>query len=77
MGADDLATLRTSADLEVAHQGAAAVIESLNKAQEGIYEAAAAMGEIAPNGTSINNMNLTKALERVHLDENNNFVVKE
>jgi len=75
--ADDLAGLRSSPTLEAAHQAAAETQAALIQAHEQIYQTAEVMDELAPNGSVILNMNLSKEAERIHIDGAGNIGIRE
>jgi len=73
----DLQQMQTSPELQEAHKAAAEAVEILNQAGKQILRTAEAMGEVAPNGSSIHNESFNHALDRVHQDESGNFILKE
>jgi hypothetical protein len=74
---NDLAALRTSADLEAAYKDTAAAVEAIKAAEKEIYRTAEVFQELAPNGAVFFNTTLEKAKDRVHFMADGSIGIKE
>lgn len=69
----DLAGLRTTQKLQDAHAAASQAVENIRQARETLYEAAAALGKIAPN-EQLTDDTFINALMRVETDDRGNII---